>query len=54
MKKINEIIVTNNKYTANLAGLVTSGLRSDVARGPPVEQNWPIWKLSLKQNNNIG
>jgi hypothetical protein len=34
-KKINELVVTSNKLN-NFAGLVTSGLESDVARGLPV------------------
>jgi hypothetical protein len=34
--KINELVVTSNKLTNNFAGLVTSGLRPDVALGPPV------------------
>jgi hypothetical protein len=32
-KKINETIVTRNKLTNNFVGLVTSGIRSDVATG---------------------
>jgi hypothetical protein len=35
-KKINELVVTNNKLTNDFSGLVTSGLRPDVAHGPPV------------------
>jgi hypothetical protein len=34
--KINELIVSSNKLTNNLAGLVTSFLESGVACGPPV------------------
>jgi hypothetical protein len=33
-KKIHELAITGNKLTNNLAGLVTSGVRPDVARGP--------------------
>jgi hypothetical protein len=36
LKKINRLIETSNKLTHNFAGLVTSGLRPDVARGQPV------------------
>jgi hypothetical protein len=36
IKKINELVVTSNKLTNNFAGQLTSGLLSDVARGPPV------------------
>jgi hypothetical protein len=32
----NELVVNSNKLTNNFAGLVTSGLGQDVARGPPV------------------
>jgi hypothetical protein len=35
VKKIDEL-VTSNKLKNNFTGLVTSGLRSDLARGPPV------------------
>jgi hypothetical protein len=34
--KINELVVTSNKLTNNFAGLVTSVLGPDMARGPPV------------------
>jgi hypothetical protein len=37
-EKNNELVVTSNKLTNNFAGLVTSGLRPDVARRPPVGQ----------------
>jgi hypothetical protein len=33
---MDELVVTSNKLTNNFAGLVTSGLGSDVARGPLV------------------
>jgi hypothetical protein len=36
IKKINEPAVTSNKLTNNFAGLVASGLGTDVARGQPV------------------
>jgi hypothetical protein len=35
VKKINELVATSNKLTNNFAGLITSGLGLDVARGPP-------------------
>jgi hypothetical protein len=40
IKKINELIVTSNKSTDNFAGLLTSGLKPDVTRGPPVGSLW--------------
>jgi hypothetical protein len=36
VKKINELVVTSNKLTNNVAGLVSGGLGLDVARGPSV------------------
>jgi hypothetical protein len=36
VNKLNELVVTSNKLTNNFAGLVTSYLGSDMARGPPV------------------
>jgi hypothetical protein len=36
IRKINELTVTSNKSTDNFAGLLTSGLKPDVTRGPPV------------------
>jgi hypothetical protein len=36
VKKINEFVVINRELTNNFAGLVTGGLRPDVAHGPPV------------------
>jgi hypothetical protein len=36
VKKIIQFAVTTNKLTNNFADLVTSGLGSDVACGPPV------------------
>jgi hypothetical protein len=38
VKKINELVVNSNKFTNSFADLVTSGLGSDVARGPAVAQ----------------
>jgi hypothetical protein len=38
VNKINELVVTGNRLTNNFAGLITSGLGLDVARGPPVER----------------
>jgi hypothetical protein len=53
-EKINELVVTSNKLTDNFAGLITSGLGPDVARGPPVVPRWPILcYLSLLYNYNI-
>jgi hypothetical protein len=40
VRKINELAVTSNKLTNNFAGLITSGLGPDVARGPPVGPRW--------------
>jgi hypothetical protein len=34
-KEINSLVATSNKLTQNFVGLVTSGLRPDLARGPP-------------------
>jgi hypothetical protein len=36
VKKINELVITSNKFTNNFSGLVTSCLGPDMARGPPV------------------
>jgi hypothetical protein len=36
MNNVNELVVTSKNFTNNFAGLVTNGLGSDVARGPPV------------------
>jgi hypothetical protein len=47
VKKINELVVTSNKLRNNLAGLVTSGLRPDLVRGPPVLPRWPILFMEL-------
>jgi hypothetical protein len=33
-------VVTSQKLTNNFAGMVTSGLESNVARGPPVGPHW--------------
>jgi hypothetical protein len=33
---VNELVVTSNKLINNFAGLITSYLGVDVARGPPV------------------
>jgi hypothetical protein len=40
VKKINELVVTSNKFSNNFAGLVTSGLGPDVILGPPVGPHW--------------
>jgi hypothetical protein len=34
---MNELVVTSNKLTNNFMGLVTSGLRLNMAHGPKVE-----------------
>jgi hypothetical protein len=41
VKKINELIISKNKFINTFAGLVTSGLGPHVACGPPVGPRWP-------------
>jgi hypothetical protein len=40
VKKVNELVVSNNKLTNNFMVLVTTGLGLDVACRPPVGPHW--------------
>jgi hypothetical protein len=50
VNKINETAVTTKKLTNNFAGLVSSGLRPDVASRPPAAPRW----LRLLSGSCIG
>jgi hypothetical protein len=42
VKEIYELVATSKRLKNNFAGLVTSGLVLDIARGPLVEPRWPL------------
>jgi hypothetical protein len=39
-EEIKNLLVTSNKLTYHLAGVVASGVVQDVARGPPAGLRW--------------